>query len=290
MIIVIERTQELIDLIKLNKSKGKTIGFVPTMGALHKGHVSLAKLCKKQNDLGIVSIFVNPTQFNDKKDLEKYTRDLEGDKEKLAPSKIDIIFAPTVDEIYPQNDVNSSDIDLGGLDTYMEGAFRPGHFKGVAQVVKRLLDIVTPDKLYMGQKDFQQFTIIQHMINTLQLPTELVVCDIIREANGLAMSSRNERLTSDTRNKAGLIYKSLQAAKRNQNNKSIEDLCNSSMKKLNVLPFQPEYFMIVDGHTLQPIDDINKTNYAVACVAVFADGVRLIDNIILKKKSTPKSL
>ena len=165
----------------------------------------------------------------------------------------------------------------------MEGAFRPGHFKVVAHGVKRLLDIVTPDRLYMGQKDFQQFTIISHMIRTLKIQTDLVVCRILREVNGLAMSSRNERLTKETREKAGIIYKTLQSVKKYQNTKSVKELEDYGMKRLNIAPFIPEYFTICDGNTLKPIQNINDTSYAVACVAVWGDGIRLIDNIILKK-------
>ncbi|MBK9734852.1 MAG: pantoate--beta-alanine ligase [Saprospiraceae bacterium] len=283
MITFIEKVEELTEIIKQYKINNKTIGFVPTMGALHQGHVSLVKRSKQENKICIVSIFVNPTQFNDKKDLKKYVRDIDGDLNKLASSGVDIVFAPSVSEIYPDTGDAGPVINLCGLDTYMEGAFRPGHFKGVAQVVKRLLDIVTPDKLYMGQKDFQQFTIINHMIKTLHIQTELVVCPIIREPNGLAMSSRNERLTPATREKAGIIYKCLQSIKKNQNKKSISDLCNFGIKKLNVYPFQTEYLIISDGNTLKPLNNIEDTDYAVACVAVFAEGVRLIDNIILKQ-------
>ncbi|MBP6445443.1 MAG: pantoate--beta-alanine ligase [Saprospiraceae bacterium] len=283
MILVVEGVPNLIDLVQRNKENGVSIGFVPTMGALHKGHLSLVRKAKKENDLVIVSIFVNPTQFNDKKDLEKYPRTLESDISLLLTARADVVFTPASSEIYPEGDQKGNDIDLGGLDSYMEGAFRPGHFKGVAQVVKRLLDIVTPDKLYMGQKDFQQFTIIAHMIRTLKIQTDLVVCRILREANGLAMSSRNERLTKETREKAGLIYKTLQSVKKYQNTKSVKELEDYGMKRLNIAPFIPEYFTICDGNTLKPIQNINDTSYAVACVAVWGDGIRLIDNIILKK-------
>jgi len=283
MIRVIHNVKELSDVIKFNKDKGNTIGFVPTMGALHEGHITLARKSKKENDLVIVSIFVNPTQFNEKKDLEKYTRDLDGDLLKLMPTEIDIVFAPTAAEVYPDGEQTGQDIDLAGLDNYMEGKFRPGHFKGVAQVVKRLLDIVAPDKLYMGQKDFQQFTIIDHMIKTLNIKTTLVVCPTIREENGLAMSSRNERLSKETREKAGIIYKTLQTIKRNKSKKSIPELIESGLKKLNIPPFEPEYLTLVDGYKLTPVTNINATDYVVACVAVWADGVRLIDNIIVKK-------
>lgn len=280
---VITNASEINAWSSLQKSKGLTVGFVPTMGALHAGHVSLVKEAKKINNKVVVSIFVNPTQFNDKKDLEKYPRTLENDILLLKPQKVDVIFAPNVDEIYPNGDTEGADIDLGGLDTYMEGAFRPGHFKGVAQVVKRLLDIVKPDHLYMGQKDFQQFTIIQHMLSSLEINTKLVVCPIKREANGLAMSSRNERLSRSTRDMASIIYKVLKSAKRQMATKSPEQIIKFAMSKLVVHPIVPEYFAIVDGNLLTPVNDFGSHDYVVACVAVWADGVRLIDNLIMKK-------
>jgi pantoate--beta-alanine ligase len=283
MIQVATRTAELKKLIEINKNKGASIGFVPTMGALHEGHLTLVRSASKENDVVIVSIFVNPTQFNDKKDLEKYPRTLDSDLLLLSGSGANVVFAPGVDDIYPDGDDKGADIDLGGLDMYMEGAFRPGHFKGVAQVVKRLLEIVTPDRLYMGQKDFQQFTIIQYMLDSLKINTQLVVCPIVRETTGLAMSSRNARLSSPTRAAAGIIFRVLKSAKRQSASKTPKEICETAMKKLKSPPFDPEYFIIVDGHTLQPIDDLRSTNYAVACVAVWAEGVRLIDNLIIKK-------
>lgn len=280
---VITNASEITAWSSLQKSKGLTVGFVPTMGALHAGHVSLVKEAKKINNKVVVSIFVNPIQFNDKKDLEKYPRTLENDILLLKPQKVDVIFAPDADEIYPNGDTEGADIDLGGLDTYMEGAFRPGHFKGVAQVVKRLLDIVKPDHLYMGQKDFQQFTIIQYMLSSLEINTKLVVCPIKREANGLAMSSRNERLSRSTRDMASIIYKVLKSAKRQMATKSPEQIIKFAMSKLVVHPIVPEYFAIVDGNLLTPVNDFGSHDYVVACVAVWADGVRLIDNLIMKK-------
>jgi pantoate--beta-alanine ligase len=283
MVAVIEKTSDLLTLVRHNKQKGNTVGFVPTMGALHKGHITLVKKSVKENDLTIVSIFINPTQFNDKKDLDKYPRTLEADLEKLIPTGVDVVFVPSEIEMYPDGDEKGSDIDLGGLDKNMEGAFRPGHFSGVAQVVKRLLDIVTPDNMYMGQKDFQQFTIIQYMIDSLKIKTKLVICPIIREPNGLAMSSRNERLSATTREKAGIIYTTLKAIKKYQSTKTVTELEQYGKQKLSVAPFECEYFSIIDGHKLTTIKDINDTDYVVVCVAVWADGVRLIDNIILKK-------
>lgn len=281
MVAVIEKTSDLISLIQNNKQKGNTVGFVPTMGALHQGHITLVKKSIKDNDLTIVSIFINPTQFNDKKDLAKYPRTLEADLGKLIPTGVDVVFAPSILEIYPEGNEKGSNIDLGGLDINLEGAFRPGHFKGVAQVVKRLLEIVTPDKLYMGQKDFQQFTIIQYMINSLKINTKLVVCPIVREPNGLAMSSRNERLSHVTREKAGIIYTTLKAIKKNKGNKTIKELEQYGLKRLSIAPFEPEYVSIIDGHKLTSLNDISDSDYAVVCIAVWAEGVRLIDNIIL---------
>jgi pantoate--beta-alanine ligase len=228
MIKVFTNAQELSFFISDQKSKGRTIGFVPTMGALHDGHLKLVKKAKKENNLVIVSIFVNPTQFNDKKDLDKYPRNLEDDLLKLMPTKVDFVYAPEVSDIYPNGTEEGAAIDLGGLDETMEGAFRPGHFKGVAQVVKRLLDIVQPNHLYMGQKDFQQFTIIAYIIRKLSIHTNLVVCPIVREKNGLAMSSRNVRLSPDTRAAAGIIYKTLKYVKKHVLTKPVEVVKNQA--------------------------------------------------------------
>jgi pantoate--beta-alanine ligase len=283
MTTVITKASEMTAWSAQQKNQGLTIGFVPTMGALHDGHISLVNKAKKVNDKVVVSIFVNPTQFNDKKDLEKYPRTLDKDIELLTPQEVDVVFAPDTNEIYPKGDTESANIDLGGLDAYMEGAFRPGHFKGVAQVVKRLLDIVMPNHLYMGQKDFQQFSIIQYMLLSLKINTQLVVCPILREPNGLAMSSRNERLSPATRDAASIIYKVLKSAKRLMLSKSPDQIIEVAMKKLKMPPIEPEYFSIVDGNLLTPVSDFNSSDYVVACVAVWADGVRLIDNLILKK-------
>jgi pantoate--beta-alanine ligase len=280
---IIQSATEMQAYVAAMKNEKHSIGFVPTMGALHQGHVTLAEMSVKTNDVSIVSIFVNPTQFNDKKDLDKYTRDLEGDAKKLSPSGIDVIFAPTVEDIYPHGTSIGNDIDLGGLDIYMEGPSRPGHFKGMAQVVKRLLDITTPDQLYMGQKDFQQFTIVAYFLKKLKIPTKLVVCPIIRETNGLAMSSRNERLSTSTRDAAGCIYKTLSLIKRYKNKKSVLELIKYGTQRLNHTPFEVEYISIVNGDTLDPILDIHKHKYVVCCTVVRAEGVRLLDNIILKK-------
>jgi pantoate--beta-alanine ligase len=283
--IILKSAEELDQFINKIKTSDQSLGFVPTMGALHYGHVTLAERSIQENDVSIVSIFVNPTQFNDKKDLDKYVRDLDGDAAKLAPIGLDAIFAPSVDDIYPKGTDYGSDIDLGGLDIYMEGPSRPGHFKGMAQVVKRLLDLVRPDKLYMGQKDFQQFSICDFFIKNLKIPTQLIVCPIIRESNGLAMSSRNERLSTNTRESAGIIYKTLRWIKKNQKSLSVDELIKKATSKINkVNPFIVEYIYIVDGYTLAPIKSIDAHKYVVVCTVVGAEGVRLLDNEIIKKE------
>lgn len=281
---VIKTNEELKKRISQLKEEGKSIGFVPTLGALHKGHASLIKKCKMVSDITICSIFVNPTQFNDPKDLEKYPRTLEADSELLESHDTDILYLPDNNEIYPKDLEVKVDLDFGNLFSVMEGEHRPGHFDGVVQVVKRLLDIVTPDQLYMGQKDFQQFTLIQRMINGLELPVELVVCKIIREESGLAMSSRNERLDPDIRKRAAIIYKTLKAIRRNKNTKSIAELIAYGLERLDIPDFKPEYLAIVDGNTLNDVTVIKECEYVVVCVAVWAKNIRLIDNIVIKKR------
>ncbi len=266
----------------LKSLKNQSVGFVPTMGALHDGHISLMKQSIKRNDVTVCSIFVNPTQFNDKKDLKKYPRTLEKDSRLLEKAKVDILFAPGVKDIYPKGTKHSVKVNLKGLDKQMEGAFRPGHFEGVVQVVHRLLDIVKPDELFMGQKDFQQFTIIQQMIRNLKMKVKLVVCPIEREKDGLAMSSRNRRLTKAKRRDAPIIYKTLKAAKRRMKTKTVQEVVEMSMKELgNPRGYNPEYFSIINGNTLKEIKKWSDSNYLVACVAVWAGEIRLIDNLIL---------
>ena len=265
------------------KAAGKSLGFVPTMGALHAGHISLLDKANKTADISIVSIFVNPTQFNDKSDLEKYPRTLKKDAALLKSNGCDYLFAPSSNQIYPKKGLKKINLDISELTQYMEGPNRPGHFEGVVQVVHRLLDIVSPDKLYMGQKDFQQFTIINFMLKKLKMKTKLVVCPIKREVDGLAMSSRNARLQKSLREDCAIIFKTLTFVKSNLNKYSIKTLEKKAFEKLSVKPFKPEYFSIVDGKTLEPIQSAKKHKYIVACTAVWAKKVRLIDNMILKK-------
>lgn len=279
---IIKDVSELKVVLDQFRAEKKSISFTPTMGALHDGHISLIAKGNAKADISVCSVFVNPTQFNEKSDLEKYPRTLDQDAELLKSNGTDVLFAPGVDDVYPEHLDTKLDLDFGTLDKVMEGEFRPGHFEGVAQVVKRLLDIVEPDFLMMGQKDFQQFSIIQHMIDKLSLKTQLVVCPIKREKSGLAMSSRNARLTPDEKKEASVIFRTLLAARRKKKTHTIEEIVAYATKRLDRPNFKLEYFTIADGRTLQPIDDITKHDYVVACVACWVGEVRLIDNLIFK--------
>jgi len=277
------KTAELEKHLHELKSEGKTLGFTPTMGALHTGHYTLIKRTVVENDISICSIFVNPTQFNAASDLEKYPRTLESDATGLEEAGCDILYAPTVEEIYPNGSDYKVDVDLNGLDNEMEGAHRPGHFEGVVQVVKRLIEVTSCDRLYMGQKDFQQFTIIRQMISDLDMATELVVCPIVRDKDGLAKSSRNARLLSEHRKKASIIHRVLEQAKEwIQEGRSPIEITYKAMEYLDIPGFKPEYFDIVDGKTLKKILTTEHTDLVVACTAVWAGDVRLIDNMVLK--------
>ncbi|MEL7124571.1 MAG: pantoate--beta-alanine ligase, partial [Bacteroidota bacterium] len=260
-----------------------SIGFVPTMGALHEGHISLIRQAQHLNELVVVSIFVNPTQFNEKGDLDAYPRTPYKDIDALVKVGCDVLFMPTVDEVYPKDLNPELNIDFGKLDKVLEGAFRPGHFKGVAQVVKRLLDIVQPNDLIMGQKDFQQWSIINSMIKQLNLTVKLQMGETVREQDGLAMSSRNVRLSADNRIKAPLIHQTLSAIKSQINSKSIAELKQWAVSQLDLEGFRLEYIDIIDGITLLPIQAVEKHELVVVCIAIWAGEVRLIDNLIIKK-------
>ena len=275
---------ELQEQLLIHKEKGKKIGFVPTMGALHEGHLMLVEEAKKISDITVMSIFVNPTQFNDKSDLAKYPRTIEADTMKVKSVGLDYLYIPSEAEIYPPGLDTTLSLDLQHLDKVMEGEFRPGHFQGVCQVVKRLLDLVNPDFLVMGQKDFQQFTIVQFMIDRLNLNVKLVVIPTKRNRQGLALSSRNARLSDQGRKKASVIYRTMDQIKEGLYNKDIVSLENYGKKRLSKAGLQPEYVSIVNGHTLQPVSDVKSHAYLVVCVAAWLEGVRLIDNLILVKK------
>lgn len=252
------------------------------MGALHEGHLELVRLAKGAGDVAVASIFVNPTQFNDLKDLEKYPRTPERDIELLVSAGCDALFMPSVEEVYPPGVDLTIRLDFGQLEKVMEGVFRPGHFVGMATVVNRLLDIVQPDYLYMGQKDFQQLSVVRDMLRQLHSPIQLVMCATVRESDGLAMSSRNMRLTPEMRAVAPVIYQTLQWAKTQLPHQSAADIQAEAMQRLTAAGLKPEYFDLVDGISLLPVDAWDGSDFIVACTAAFAGEVRLIDNMILK--------
>jgi pantoate--beta-alanine ligase len=264
------------------RGSGATIGFVPTMGALHKGHLRLIKQSCTENDLTVCSIFVNPIQFNNKEDLEKYPRTLTNDSKLLEAAGCDVIFAPTTEEMYPKGKTVSIDIDFGTLDQVMEGKFRPGHFKGVAIVVKKLFDIVNPTRAYFGKKDFQQLTIINHLVKRLSIPVEIVACETVREPDGLAMSSRNMRLSIAERSIAPRIYEVLCKVKDRLDKYPVNEVTEWAIKTIEETPeLKVEYFELCNKETLLPLDTWNNNEKAVVCAAVYLGGVRLIDNIEL---------
>ncbi|NLE32663.1 MAG: pantoate--beta-alanine ligase [Bacteroidales bacterium] len=271
----------LTEQVNALRQKGRTIGFVPTMGALHQGHISLIERCVAENNACVASVFVNPTQFNDPKDLETYPRTPETDAHMLEQAGCDYLFMPSVEEMYPTPDTRQ--FSFGTLETVMEGAYRPGHFNGVAQVVSRLFELVKPDKAYFGEKDFQQLAIIRAMVTQLGLPIDIVACPIVREADGLAMSSRNKRLTAEQREKAPLIADILLKSRTFASDNSVDATIGYISERLRPEDgFKLDYMAIVDGRTLQAVKDWAETDYIVGCVAVFCGPVRLIDNIVYK--------
>jgi len=260
------------------QNEGKTIGLVPTMGALHLGHMSLVEKANSENDIVVVTLFVNPTQFNDPSDLDHYPRTLDQDLELIRQLEADLVFVPSVKEMYPEEDTQT--FDLGSLDKVMEGKHRKGHFNGVAQIVSKLFLLIRPQRAYFGQKDFQQLVIIRRLVEILELNLTIVPCPIIREKDGLAMSSRNTRLSKEERKLAPFIYETLVQAR-----EKMEDLTPSQLKEWVTLQFKKqselnlEYFEIVEDKGLMPIDEWDTLVNKVACLAVELGGVRLIDNL-----------
>ncbi len=262
----------------------KTVGFVPTMGALHAGHLELVKECRQRADVAIVSIFVNPEQFNDKRDLEKYPRDLTSDAAMLAEYDVDYIYAPETDEIYPEG--FSTYVDVAGLSGTLEGASRPGHFRGVATVVTILFNTIRPDLAFFGQKDAQQVSVIKRLARDLGFETEIVVRSTVREESGLAMSSRNERLSDEERQKAPIIIQALREAKTafKKGERNAADLIEIVQERVAGEPAAKlDYAAVVDRESMQPIDKIGDSE-ALIVVAVYFGDIRLIDNVILNRK------
>ncbi len=278
---LIRTIKELQAELNTYRKVGKKIGLVPTMGALHDGHASLVRRSVVENDATVVSVFVNPTQFNDKNDLLKYPRNLEADCELLERVGATYVFAPDVEEMYPEPDTRQ--FSFAPLDTVMEGAFRPGHFNGVAQIVTKLFDAVLPDRAYFGEKDFQQLAIIRAMVKQLGYSLQIVGCPIVREADGLALSSRNARLSEDERitalNISRTLFESQLFAKSHTLQETVQ-FVESSIAAVEGLTL--EYFQVVDGATLQPVAEWEDAPYIVGCITVFCGDVRLIDNIKYK--------
>ncbi len=279
---ILTKASEIKTVCETAKFKGKRIGFVPTMGALHRGHLSLVEQAKAETDVVVVSIFVNPTQFNNPADLLKYPRRLESDVNMLNEllCENDYVFAPQVSEMYP--DEITEKFDFAPLDSVMEGKFRSGHFQGVAVIVSRLFSLVMPDKAFFGEKDFQQLAIVNQLVSKYmpQSGIQIIGCRIFREENGLAMSSRNELLTKQQRSEAGIIYKNLIEIPQLIENKSVSEVVSFITNKINSNPqFSVEYLEIVNSETLMPLSQWNESTKRTACIAVFADSVRLIDNI-----------
>ena len=271
--------QELRIKLDQLKNQGKKVALVPTMGALHEGHLSLIQQAQNVADIVVCSIFVNPTQFNDPKDLEKYPRPIENDISLLESQNCDILFLPSVEEMYPNNDQKWS-IDLGRLDQIWEGAQRPGHFQGVTQIVYKLFQLVNPDYACFGQKDFQQVMVIQRMIEIKNINIELVICPIIRDENGLALSSRNARLTENGKENALILSKALKSIKNNFNTSSPKELIEAATKIIGNTA-EIEYLAISETRTLEAVDEIDLTKKYVAHIVAWVDGVRLIDNMLL---------
>ncbi|MBN1650363.1 MAG: pantoate--beta-alanine ligase [Bacteroidales bacterium] len=276
---VFERKADLTQFVDQIKAESKSIGFVPTMGALHAGHILLVTEAKKQADVVVASIFVNPIQFNNAEDLKKYPRTFDSDRKMLEEAGCDIVFFPSVEEMYPEEEIEES-YDFGALEKVMEGAARPGHFNGVAVVVKRLFDLVRPDKAFFGKKDFQQLAIIRALVKQMASPVKIIGLDTVREKDGLAMSSRNRRLSEVQREQAVELSQVLNFIKQNKNKSRPEELEKEASRKL-AHNFKVEYIQIVDGNSLQPISDWSQSDYPVACAAAFLGDIRLIDNLEL---------
>lgn len=279
---VVKTISELKSLISGYKQENKTVGLVPTMGALHAGHKSLVDRARKENDIVVVSVFVNPTQFNNKQDLATYPRTEECDCALLEAAGCDVVFMPAVEEVYPEPD--NRQFDLGAVAEVMEGAHRPGHFNGVAQIVSKLFGFVEPDRAYFGEKDFQQIAVIRKMVQLEGFKLQIVACPIKREDDGLALSSRNVRLTAEQRQLAPNIYRVLKESCNFAKSHTVAETEKFVVDSLNALPqMEVEYYSIVDALTMQPVGDWADADSITGCITVYCGEVRLIDNIAYKK-------
>ena len=280
---VVHTIEELRGELGQARAEGKKIGMVPTMGALHAGHASLVKRSVAENGLTVVSVFLNPTQFNDKKDLEKYPRTLDADCALLESIGADVVFAPSVEEMYPEPDTRK--FSYPPVDTVMEGALRPGHFNAVCQIVSKLFAAAEPDRAYFGEKDFQQIAVIRAMVKDLKMPVEIVPCPVVREESGLAMSSRNTLLTDEERAVAAHINAVLVKSKNFATNHTLKETRRYVVDALNaIVGLEVQYFSIVDGRTLQELEAWTDSDYVVGCITVFCGSqpIRLIDHVKYK--------
>ena len=279
--LVVNTIEQLRSFLAAVRAEGKSVGLVPTMGALHEGHASLVERSVTDNDITVVSVFVNPTQFNDKGDLERYPRTLEADCQLLEGLGTDCVFAPSAEEVYPEPDTRI--FDFTPLDKVMEGIYRPGHFNGVAQIVSKLFMYVEPDRAYFGEKDFQQLAIIREMVRQMHFQLEIVGCPIVREQDGLALSSRNALLTPEQRHTALAISKTLFASVEYAKSHTLAETKQMVEKAIaDTEGLELEYYEVVDGNTLQPISTWTDTSYIMGCITVYCGKVRLIDNIRYK--------
>ncbi|MDE6247239.1 MAG: pantoate--beta-alanine ligase [Muribaculaceae bacterium] len=277
---IIRSVDELIGYVAMQKEHHHSIGFVPTMGALHAGHISLVERAVADNDSVIVSVFVNPTQFNNPTDLATYPRDEESDIRLLAKAGVNAVFIPTVEEIYPAGQQRDHEFELGSVSEVMEGKFRPGHFQGVAQAVSRLFELVRPDRAYFGEKDFQQIAVINEMVKSEGIDVEIIPCPIKREEDGLALSSRNQLLTEDQRRRAPEIYAALKYSVEYSKEHSVRATHDTVVERIDAIPeMKVEYFEIVDARTLLPVEEWEESPEIVGCITVYNGKVRLIDNI-----------
>ncbi len=284
--IIIKEAAELESFVAREKNNGRSIGFVPTMGALHEGHISLVKRCVEENDTTVVSVFVNPTQFNNPDDLATYPRNEEADAKLLARAGATVMFLPSVEQIYPDGTISTHSFRLGTAAEVMEGKFRPGHFQGVAQVVSRLFSLVRPVRAYFGEKDFQQIAVIRNMVESEGIGVDIIACPIRRDADGLALSSRNALLSPEQRAIAPEIHKALEESRKYAHTHSLQATHDTVVEYLDAQPhLRVEYFEIVDGRTLMPVEDWAESPWIVGCITVYCGNVRLIDNITYKQES-----
>lgn len=284
--LIIKEAGELEEFVAHIRNNGQSIGFVPTMGALHEGHISLVERCVAENDCSIVSVFVNPTQFNNPTDLATYPRDEEADAKLLAKAGVTAVFMPSVEAVYPDGTQRDHEFDLGTAAEVMEGKYRPGHFQGVAQVVNRLFELVRPDRAYFGEKDFQQIAVIRNMVRSEGIKVDIIACPIKRADDGLALSSRNALLTPEQRAIAPEIHNALVNSRAYALDHSLQATRDMVTEYLDAIPgMRVEYFEIIDAETMAPVEDWSEAAWVVGCITVYCGAVRLIDNITYKNRA-----